>query len=234
MSDALNAVAEAARVALGKATDVYFDRPVPFTERAFGMFHAHGGPEPEAGVFVMPIQAKYLELEIYGGVRRAGDYATMPDGVLVPARDTPLDAYGNIPRNYVQQQEADPRVSWAVLGPAGGRDAHPTQRRRVDVIPGPHRSRGPHRPPIPLLRNRRTGGPGHATGRLRRRPRGSVGEQGGPRSAGLSSVPVVAAVARPEDRLVASDADRRPGRPRVGRHVPEPRGRGRRGLEQQQ
>jgi len=61
-------------------------------------------------------QEQYLNLEILGGIRQAGDYATTVGGPLIPERDATLDSYGNLPRGWVSQELKVPGVRWAVVG----------------------------------------------------------------------------------------------------------------------
>lgn len=93
-------------------TDI--DDPTPFTKQAIGMY----GPKPsktgelDALVFLRPIQAQYLGYQIDGGIRRAGDYATLETGVLVPGPDAKLDRYGNLPRGFVTEALAGGDAWW--------------------------------------------------------------------------------------------------------------------------
>ena len=105
--DAVNAVADLVRRRLERAVVEIFADPVAYTRHAFGTFRANPGDEdPAASVFVYPQQARYLALEVFGGDRQAGDYGTVPGGVLIPGQDAPLDGHGNLPRD-----------SWIRLGP---------------------------------------------------------------------------------------------------------------------
>ncbi len=71
----LTAAAEHVREDLTAELLASLDNPNPFTERAIAILPAtfHYGDDPDAIVFVQPIQAQYLQLQIDGGVRRAGD-----------------------------------------------------------------------------------------------------------------------------------------------------------------
>lgn len=112
--DAVNDLAEMGRARVTEELPRAFDRPSPFTMRGIGTRPASAG-SPEATVDVLPQQSKYLSYEILGGIRRAGDYATTRLGPLVPGPDAPLDAYGNLPRNFVRTALRDPDVFWTVL-----------------------------------------------------------------------------------------------------------------------
>lgn len=126
---AVNAAAEAARKAVQLGMVTSFDRPTPFTLNSMQIYPAvvRGSYDPAALLFVMDTQAAYLNLEINGGVRVAGDYATTKAGPLVPGPHAPRDEFGNLPRGYVAQQMADPHVAWIHLRPGGP----PTLVRKV-------------------------------------------------------------------------------------------------------
>ena len=117
--DAVNEVAEAARLDLVDAMVGAFDRPTPFTIAGAAVLPARISTtrDPAALVFIQDRQAAFLDLQIYGGVRRAGAYATTRLGPLVPGKDGPKDAYGNLPRNFVQRTLRDAAVAWVTLKP---------------------------------------------------------------------------------------------------------------------
>ena len=79
-----------------KALPEKFDRPTPFTMRAFATRAARKN-NLTATVYVRPIQAGYLRLEIEGGTllpkRRA----------LVLPTDLPTNQYGSIPKGAVKR-----------------------------------------------------------------------------------------------------------------------------------
>ncbi|MEE8629675.1 MULTISPECIES: hypothetical protein [Methylobacterium] len=116
--DAVNATARAARIAAVTAMPAFIDRPTPFTLAGIGMLPASGNPDAphglEALVSVMPIQAQYMQYQILGGTRGPGDYATTAEGPLVPGPDARLDAYGNLPRDFVDDEVANGAV-WVHL-----------------------------------------------------------------------------------------------------------------------
>ncbi|KQO85932.1 hypothetical protein [Methylobacterium sp. Leaf91] len=116
--DSVNSIAEAARLHVTEALPVHLDRPTPFTMKAIGVKKARPGTrDVEAEVDVLPLQARYLALEIFGGVRKAGDYATTKLGPLIPGKDSPRNAYGNMSRGYVQRVMQQPGVRWVKLRP---------------------------------------------------------------------------------------------------------------------
>ncbi|BCM83604.1 hypothetical protein [Methylobacterium indicum] len=104
-----------ARLRLMAATQVYLDDPIQWTVNAFAYRRGDGG-QPSTVVFVRESQAAYLGLEVRGGVRHAGDYATTRDGPLVPGRDATLDENGNLPRDAVAEALAA-GARWARLTP---------------------------------------------------------------------------------------------------------------------
>lgn len=82
-----------------------------------------GDGEIAALVFVQPQQAKYLAYQIDGGVRRAGDYATLSTGVLTPGPDAELDVHGNMPRGWLHDQTQQPYTWWTKLRQGRGHTA---------------------------------------------------------------------------------------------------------------
>jgi len=118
----LTAAAEAVREELTAELLQSIDDPTPFTQRAIAVMPAKARPgsEPDAIVFVMDRQAEYLQLQIDGGVRRAGDYATAKVGSIVPGPHAQLDQYGNLPRDFIQQALADPHVGWTTMRKGAG------------------------------------------------------------------------------------------------------------------
>lgn len=102
LDDAVLYLAASARKRLAEATVRYFDRPTRFTENAF-RYRLLKGEAPAALVYVLPLQARYLGLQVFGGDRVTGDYGTVSRGVLLPGRDAVLDAYGNLPRDTVEE-----------------------------------------------------------------------------------------------------------------------------------
>lgn len=82
--------------AIERQIDIVFDRPTPFTRRGVGYRPAYKN-RPVARVFIKDIQARYLELEEYGGVRMPRKRAlVLPVGQRV-------NQYGNLPRGSVQR-----------------------------------------------------------------------------------------------------------------------------------
>lgn len=114
--DAVNRIAELAVEALVEAMPRNLDRPNPFTLNAFKVKRATPR-DLTAEVYAQPMQARYLTYVVDGGVRRVGDYATTAAGPLVPGKDATLDAYGNLPRDFVSRMLQDTYVSSAHLTP---------------------------------------------------------------------------------------------------------------------
>ena len=118
MVDAVNRTASAVAEALRRGMLDAFDRPKPFTVAGVRTFKAtprYDGGDPSALVFLADTQAAYLELEIFGGDRVAGDVATTKLGPLVPGPAAPRDAFGNLPRGYIAQAVQEPDVAWITL-----------------------------------------------------------------------------------------------------------------------
>ncbi len=118
----LTAAAEAVQQELTAQLLAEISDPNPFTQRAIAILPANyrAGRDPDAIVFVQERQGEYLGLQINGGVRRAGDYATTRTGALVPGPHAQLDAYGNLPRGYVDRMLADPHVGWTTMRKGAG------------------------------------------------------------------------------------------------------------------
>ena len=88
LAQGLNRTAE--RVAREEAAEIrqVFDRPTPFTEKAINVSVARPNKRPlNAIIYLQPIQAKYLGIQIEGGERT---------DIMAPAAGR-LNKYGNIP-----------------------------------------------------------------------------------------------------------------------------------------
>lgn len=112
--EAVNMTAKMVEQRLVERTVSVFDNPTPFTRNSFKTLQAQarGSRDPAALVYIQDIQAKYLELEIEGGVRQAGDYATTKLGPIVPGPHGEKDAHGNLPRGYVRRVMQEKNVAW--------------------------------------------------------------------------------------------------------------------------
>ena len=100
------------------------DSPSPFTTNGRTVLVEKArGADIAATVYVQPTQAAYLSKLIEGGVRKAGDLATVGRSVLVPVKAT-LDKYGNFrgsPKGYLGSLEE--KVKGAYVGtPDGSED----------------------------------------------------------------------------------------------------------------
>lgn len=103
LQDALDYLAASARKRLQEATPAYFQDPVAWIQQAFAYRRVNAGADIAATlVYVLPSQARYLGIEVFGGVRHAGDYATTNKGLIVPGRDVTLDENGTTPRDAVE------------------------------------------------------------------------------------------------------------------------------------
>lgn len=88
---------------LAALTEKHFKNPTPFTRNAFGRVWSKDSQGPYVDVFVKDMQARYLGLEVHGGMRHAGDYATTKRGPIIPLRDARLSKYGGLPRGYTRR-----------------------------------------------------------------------------------------------------------------------------------
>lgn len=111
-SDALNKVAQRAVEALADEVESVFDRPSKFTLRAFATKPSTRYTQ-ESTVFIRDLQSKYLKLQIDGGRRKKGDYATSPRaGIITPGKDGRRSALGGVPRGAVKRQMANKSRYW--------------------------------------------------------------------------------------------------------------------------
>ena len=143
--EGLNTTLEAVYKRIAGAMLEVFDRPSPYTMQGLGVLRARvetNGRDPAGLVFIKDDQAAYLDLEVFGGQRSAGAPHTTRLGPLVPGPAAPLDAYGNLPRGYVEQVSQEPNVRWVHLRPG----APPALVRSLPGAPdGSGRQRGPRR-----------------------------------------------------------------------------------------
>lgn len=89
-----------------------FDRPNPFTMRAFRVDAAVASAEQvEAVVWAAPLQARYLFWQIEGGVRRSKGFENRMDlrgtEVALPTDQSTRDAYGNMPLSFIKRVAGD-------------------------------------------------------------------------------------------------------------------------------
>lgn len=73
-----------ARLRLIEGVQIYLDRPTEWTKNAFAFRRAGDEKTAASVVYVQEQQARALNLEIRGGERIAGSYATTADGPLLP------------------------------------------------------------------------------------------------------------------------------------------------------
>lgn len=93
---ALNDTAQDASVAEAAALSQHLDRPTPFTKRAYQIERATKS-KPYAIVKARPIQAAYLQYQVFGGRRSPkGQALVVPSGAK-------LNAYGNLPKGAVKR-----------------------------------------------------------------------------------------------------------------------------------
>lgn len=105
-SMALTSVANLVKDAETKALEETFDKPTPFTMRAFGVKPARKS-NLVATVYARDIQAKYLEpyADSGSGMQVLGD----KKGILAP-KAIPLNAYGNIPKGKLAALKGRPDI----------------------------------------------------------------------------------------------------------------------------
>ncbi len=96
-SKALNATAKKVADAMPDELERALDKPTPFTKRGVRVLRYASKAKLEASVGFMAAQAKYMQLQIEGGVRQPGKA-----GLKIPAA-IKLNEYGNIPRGIIAQ-----------------------------------------------------------------------------------------------------------------------------------
>jgi hypothetical protein len=110
---ALTKTAKDVQAALPAALERDLDNPVPFTKRGSTFVIPARRDTLAATVQFKDRQARYMEIQISGGVRRAG-----AAGIKLPG-DVKLNAFGNVPRGLIAQLKAAAKSG--TLGPAVAR-----------------------------------------------------------------------------------------------------------------
>lgn len=120
IAKALTRIAVKARTNANKATRQYFDRPVPFTQRAF-KFKSANKQTLEAMVYADRLQARYLAFGILGGARRLKGFERKfgEDQAVVPTRNIKVNSSGNIPLSTIKRLQSQPK-RYFVGTPTGG------------------------------------------------------------------------------------------------------------------
>jgi hypothetical protein len=120
IAKALTRTAMKARVNANKSTRQYFDKPVPFTQRAF-KFKSANKQTLTALVYADRLQARYLAFGIAGGARRVKGFERKfgKNDALVPTRNIKANSAGNIPLATIKRMQAQPK-RYLVGTPAGG------------------------------------------------------------------------------------------------------------------
>lgn len=120
IAKALTRIAVKARTNANKATRQYFDRPVPFTQRAF-KFKAANKQTLTAMVYADRIQSRYLAFGILGGARRLKGFERKfgQDDAAVPTRNIKVNSAGNVPLSTIKRIQAQPG-RYLIGKPAGG------------------------------------------------------------------------------------------------------------------
>lgn len=101
---ALTRIAQQVQAAETAALETVFDRPTPFTRKAFVVKPARKSA-PTATVLARDIQSKYLEPSEVGGRQVLG----AKRAILAP-RGVGLNSYGNLPRTKLATLKAKPTV----------------------------------------------------------------------------------------------------------------------------
>jgi hypothetical protein len=101
-----------------------FDRPSPFTMRAWRVEAAKAAETPVAVVWAAPQQAKYLFWEIEGGKRRTKGFEArmgLSGGeAAIPTSGAARDAYGNMPLSFIKRVAADRNSAGQVFSRGNG------------------------------------------------------------------------------------------------------------------
>jgi hypothetical protein len=169
-SQALNRTAYQIQQALNYETTNYFDRPAPFTQRAF-RFTRSTKANLEVVVGAAPKQAQYLRFGVRGGSRPAKGFErkflasvvegrSIPSGAqLVPTGLVPLNAQGNVSlatiKRIQQGMNGNARGGFFYGKPKGGdRPVGIYRRSREQLFPYflAINGRASYRPRFPILK----------------------------------------------------------------------------------
>lgn len=102
-SKALNATAKKVAEAMPAEIERAIDKPTPFTKRGVRILKYANKANLQATVGFMDAQAKYMQWQIAGGTKHAGEH-----GIKLPGNIT-LNAFGNIPKGVIDQLKASAR-----------------------------------------------------------------------------------------------------------------------------
>ncbi|MCJ2039869.1 hypothetical protein MKK64_05305 [Methylobacterium sp. E-025] len=97
-----------------------FDRPTQFTLEVVGVMKAlirTDGSDPSVLIYLKDRTASYLNLQVLGGTRHAGDPFTTKRRPIVPGPKAPRDNFGNLPWGYTAKAMQEPDVSSVTLKP---------------------------------------------------------------------------------------------------------------------
>lgn len=107
---ALTRTAWEVRSALMSGMQAAFDRPTPFTMRAYRVEMATAS-SLEATVWATPLQARYLERQIEGGERNTKGFEKkmklFGGEVALPAAGAKLNQYGNMSLSFIKKVAGD-------------------------------------------------------------------------------------------------------------------------------
>lgn len=111
---ALTRTAWDVRGGLMQGMEQAFDRPTPFTMRAFRVDMARADTL-EAVVWAQPLQARYLKTEIEGGERNTKGFEKrmhlFGGQVAIPTAGAKLNQYGNMSLSFIKQVAGDKNTS---------------------------------------------------------------------------------------------------------------------------
>lgn len=114
---ALTSIGRIVQKAEQQAIGSVFDRPTPFTVNSVGVKAARKD-NPTAEVFVKDIAASYLKPYEVGGANKLNSHA------LLKPVNTPLDQFGNIPRNRLASLKGKANV---FVGKVKGKGGDPVE-----------------------------------------------------------------------------------------------------------
>jgi hypothetical protein len=98
----VDALAEQVKAEITAAMPSIFGHTVPFTRTAIRVKKAPSKLDPSATVFVLPLQARYLSLEEFGGTRTpAMNTRKTSRALTMPGVGAELDGNGSLPFRYV-------------------------------------------------------------------------------------------------------------------------------------
>lgn len=138
---ALNDAAFEVRSGLGRGADKSFSGGATrFTQRGFVVSKKGTKTDLSAIVEAKPIQAQYLKLPTFGGMRRKGDYATTASGIVIPGAAAKRTRTGSLSHTALKRALERPDVFSGTVkfsngGSARGVFRRPKRKGRVALEP---------------------------------------------------------------------------------------------------